>query len=464
MTWILKFWRLSLALLCAALLAVRPAAAQSAGPLYVVQPGDTLFGIARQFGVTLEALQAANPTVNADALPVGQALAIPGFGGAAGLLGTHLVEPGESLDSLAMRVGLARATLVRLNRIVNPSQVYINQPVIVTDQLDAGPALPTGVTVAAGPADGLLALAAARGLSPWALAAANRLADPGQLRPGAVLVVPGGETPVKALPAPLLDLELRPLPIEQGHTLVIRVRADRAGQVTGQLGEWPLNFHPTPEDPNTQIALLGLYRLAEPNLYPLAVTFQTEAGAVSFAQALPVRAGQYGSDPPLTVDPATIDPAVVQPELARIMAVVSPATPERLWTGPFVLPSVGGLRSLYGSLRAYNGGAYDSFHGGVDFSGGDDRPITAPAPGVVVLAEPLTVRGNAVVLDHGWGVYTGYWHQSQTLVQAGQRVETGQILGYQGATGRVTGPHLHWEVFVGGFQVEPLEWTETTFP
>jgi murein DD-endopeptidase MepM/ murein hydrolase activator NlpD len=125
---------------------------------------------------------------------------------------------------------------------------------------------------------------------------------------------------------------------------------------------------------------------------------------------------------------------------------------------------VGAIRSRFGALRSYNGGPYDSFHGGVDFSGAEDRPITAPAPGVVVLAEPLTVRGNATIIDHGWGVFTGYWHQSAIQVQAGQRVETGQVIGYQGATGRVTGPHLHWEIYVGGYQVEPLTWTETSFP
>ena len=76
----------------------------------------------------------------------------------------------------------------------------------------------------------------------------------------------------------------------------------------------------------------------------------------------------------------------------------------------------------------------------------------------------MQVRGNNVWIDHGWGVYTGYWHQSSFQVSVGQRVETGQIIGFQGATGRVTGPHLHWEVFVSGVQVDPLEWTERAFP
>ena len=145
-------------------------------------------------------------------------------------------------------------------------------------------------------------------------------------------------------------------------------------------------------------------------------------------------------------------------------SIVALFTPARYWSGLFALPSVGALRSVFGSLRAYNGGPYDAFHTGVDFSGGDDRPITAPAPGVVVFAGPLVVRGNATVIDHGWGVYTGYWHQSVSQVNVGDRVETGQVIGFNGSTGRVTGPHLHWELWVGGFQADPLQWTETEFP
>jgi murein DD-endopeptidase MepM/ murein hydrolase activator NlpD len=81
-----------------------------------------------------------------------------------------------------------------------------------------------------------------------------------------------------------------------------------------------------------------------------------------------------------------------------------------------------------------------------------------------VFAGPLTVRGNATYIDHGWGVYTGYAHQSEILVKPGDLVETGQTIGMVGATGRVTGPHLHWEIWVGGVPVQPLEWTERSMP
>jgi murein DD-endopeptidase MepM/ murein hydrolase activator NlpD len=83
---------------------------------------------------------------------------------------------------------------------------------------------------------------------------------------------------------------------------------------------------------------------------------------------------------------------------------------------------------------------------------------------VVVFADFLTVRGNATLIDHGWGVYTGYLHQSELLVKPGERVEKGQLIGRVGATGRVSGPHLHWEVLIGGVQVDPLDWLNQEYP
>jgi murein DD-endopeptidase MepM/ murein hydrolase activator NlpD len=82
----------------------------------------------------------------------------------------------------------------------------------------------------------------------------------------------------------------------------------------------------------------------------------------------------------------------------------------------------------------------------------------------VVFAGPLTVRGNATVIDHGWGIYTAYDHQSEVFVNPGEYVEPGQLIGLGGATGRVTGPHLHLEVWVGGVKVDPIDWLQKSFP
>ena len=439
--------------------------AQAGGPTYGVQSGDTLYDIALRFGITVDTLQTANPGIDPNSLAVGQVLVIPGYAGLTGSLTTHSLEPGETLDSLSLRLGLKRETLVRLNGVLNPDLLFINESTVTVDAPDATSAVPTSTTYLLDPGEGLLAFAATHNQNLWALAAANRLSDPAVVTPGTSLVVPGVAHATQALPYPLLDVTLRPFPVVQGHTLELQVDTAVPMTVTGVLSDSALHFEADPGSGTRYYALQGVYRLLDPNLYPLEISATGADGqAVTLSQRLPVHAGGYRVDNPLTVDPETIDPAVTIPEQNQIFALAGPVTPQKMWDGLFVLPSVGSLRSLFGSLRSYNGGPYSSFHGGVDFSGAEDRPITAPAPGVVVFAGKLIVRGNATVIDHGWGVYTGYWHQSQILVKVGDQVTAGQILGYQGATGRVTGPHLHWEMIVGGRQVDPLQWTQVTFP
>lgn len=168
----------------------------------------------------------------------------------------------------------------------------------------------------------------------------------------------------------------------------------------------------------------------------------------------------------LSVDPATIDPATVKPEEDQIKSIVTKVTPQQLWSGKFRDPVDEPIcyKSTFGNRRAYNGGPYSSFHGGLDYGVCANLNIYAPAAGTVVFTGPLTVRGNATIIDHGLGVYTGYWHQKEIKVATGDQVQAGQLIGLIGDTGRVTGPHLHWEIWVNGAQVNPTQWLEKTYP
>jgi murein DD-endopeptidase MepM/ murein hydrolase activator NlpD len=183
-----------------------------------------------------------------------------------------------------------------------------------------------------------------------------------------------------------------------------------------------------------------------------------------------VASANYLTEDILLNDPSTIDPAVTEPELKNITAIVTPATPTRFWSGIFISPSAYAdcFTSRYGTRRTYKVVNSDTeipgFHSGLDFCGGEGLQITAPAPGKVVFAAPLTVRGNATIIDHGWGIYSGFWHQSQFFVNVGDTVEQGQVIGLVGGTGRVTGAHLHWELWVNGVQVNPLDWLNQAYP
>ena len=133
---------------------------------------------------------------------------------------------------------------------------------------------------------------------------------------------------------------------------------------------------------------------------------------------------------------------------------VSPVPPElsECWT------------SFFGNRRAYNGSTYDYFHSGLDFCGRVGTELYPPAAGKVVFTDSLIVRGGVVVIDHGWGVYSAYDHLSEIIVNPGDFVQPGQTIGLGGETGRTTGPHLHWEVWVGGVQVDPVDWLSQVYP
>ena len=126
------------------------------------------------------------------------------------------------------------------------------------------------------------------------------------------------------------------------------------------------------------------------------------------------------------------------------------------WTAPFLRPRSSAISSGFGSGRTFNG-QVTSRHLGVDFRGALGAPIRAANRGVVVLVDTFFLGGRVVYIDHGGGITTGYLHLSRALVARGDTVSRGQTIGLVGATGRVTGPHLHWTARYGGLTVNPLD-------
>jgi murein DD-endopeptidase MepM/ murein hydrolase activator NlpD len=127
-----------------------------------------------------------------------------------------------------------------------------------------------------------------------------------------------------------------------------------------------------------------------------------------------------------------------------------------LWSASFLRPRASVITSEFGSGRLFNG-RMTSRHLGVDFRGAVGQPVRAANRGVVALVDNFFLAGNVVYIDHGAGLVTSYFHLSKTLVAAGDTVERGQEIGLVGATGRVTGPHLHWSARYGTITVNPLD-------
>lgn len=162
----------------------------------------------------------------------------------------------------------------------------------------------------------------------------------------------------------------------------------------------------------------------------------------------------------LTVNEAFVTPpASEQPRIEREAALLAgvwqaPAA-ERLWSEPFVRPVPQEANSAFGTRSVFNGKPRNA-HGGADFLSPAGTPIDAPNSGRVVVARHLYFSGNTVIVDHGLGLFSMLAHLSAIEVHEGDAVIAGQLLGLVGATGRVTGPHLHWAVRASGARIDPL--------
>lgn len=157
--------------------------------------------------------------------------------------------------------------------------------------------------------------------------------------------------------------------------------------------------------------------------------------------------------------------ALRRPELARIEAARLRQTGAQGWRQDFVWPVKARISGRFGSQRVYRGepGAY---HSGIDLAGGSGTAFVAPADGVVILAaeSPFTLEGNLLMIDHGMGLNSAFLHCSQILVREGESVRQGQVIGRIGATGRATGPHLHWSVKWNDARLDPILLTGPMMP
>lgn len=457
---------------------------QEAAPgvtIHVVQRGENLFRIALRYGMTTDELARLNGIVDVSNIQVGQRLLVP-------VSETphtqfHVVRAGETLKSIASLYNKTVEELTTLNSLLDPNTIYVGQTLTINPADFVLPALSENaaetsrlfdtndthtVIHVVQTGETLFRIAQAYGLTVNELSRANSLADPTLIYAGQQLVIPGVEPPQLAfdLPEPVSSFDITPVILMGGKTGRIRLGTRTAVTVTGTfLGQ---NLRGAPErDGTLNTILVGIPITTPSNIYPLVLTTTSAAGQVaSFTVNVQVIAGNYGSQNiTLPQDKAVLlAPAVEENEINILQNITSVYTIERYFNGPMGLPAAAAMNSPFGTLRSYNGGPFDTYHRGADFAGAPGTAVLAAAAGRVVLADTLNIRGIATVIDHGWGVFTTYSHQAESYVRLGDFVATGQVIGSIGASGRATGAHLHWEIWLNGIPVDPMQWVSQSFP
>lgn len=433
----------------------RSAYAQSSGAFYTVQEGETLTQISQYFNTTTGRILSLNPMSDPNSLAPGKRLFVPGFEDLSGELVPIPLPLGDTVHSLNRTLHQGEDLTARLNFLTSPDEMYAGEPFFY---LSAGGAEQTRLSLTSD--INAAELAVQTQSNPWLAAEYNSLRGPWALLCNDTIFLPGilAATPDTFLPT-LSGISVNTFTLSQGKTSVMQAVVAPGTTLSGSLLGYPLHFFTNKTGGVT--ALQGIPRMAEPGITTMFVTATTPDGRTfSHQQNLLLKKKDYGYDTPLEVADNVVDPEITEPEFALLMQIVADAPAEKLWASAFAHPSPNPDRitSKFGRLRSYNGSEYVYYHSGLDYSGTDQTPVLAPVPGIVVYTGELTVRGNATIISHGWGVYTGYWHQSRIDVKVGDRVETGQTIGMVGNTGRVTGPHLHFDLIVGGVEVDPEDW------
>jgi len=214
-----------------------------------------------------------------------------------------------------------------------------------------------------------------------------------------------------------------------------------------------------PDGDRTWRALVGVDLDVKAGTYPVTVDAGAGAGRVRASYDLAIVPRVFRTRR-LTVNEAFVTPpaseqARIEREAALLVDVWKAPAGERLWSAAFVRPVPQEANSAFGTRSIFNGKPRNA-HGGADFLSPGGTPIHAPNAGRIAVARSLYFSGNTVIIDHGLGLFSMLAHMSAIDVHEGDRVTAGQLLGRVGATGRVTGPHLHWAVRASGARVDPL--------
>lgn len=263
---------------------------------------------------------------------------------------------------------------------------------------------------------------------------------------------------------PALSVHAAARAVEPGE--VVRLTMTTATPMTGvTIQAFDRTFTPFRLDDRTWQVLVGIDLDVKPGRHIVSIVATDATQTLTATRTLVVAAKAFPTRR-LTVEPKYVEPppdvtARILAEAERLNVLWASRSPDRLWSGAFSSPVPDRANSAFGSRSVFNGQPR-SPHPGADFASPSGRVIHAPNGGRVALAEDLYFTGQTVVLDHGLGLVSLFAHLSSIDVQPGTVVTAGDAIGRVGATGRVTGPHLHWTVRLAGTRVDPLSLMDVT--
>jgi hypothetical protein len=252
-------------------------------------------------------------------------------------------------------------------------------------------------------------------------------------------------------------VSIMPAMVTAGAPELIHVVAPDATSVDGEWLTRKIQFFQHGTD---WFALAGADVEAPLGPSTLHVTAHVNGKAVDLSQSVEIHAAHYRTGT-LSVSPKFVEPPAealkeIEEESKLKAKIFASSSNVPLWQGDFRAPLPAQATDSFGTRRMFNG-KLASIHKGADFHAAAGTPVHASNSGIVVLARPLYFEGNCVIIDHGLGLYTLSMHFSRIDVKEGQHVNTGDQLGLSGATGRVTGPHLHWAVRWEGAYLDPVK-------
>ena len=372
----------------------------------------------------------------------------------------HVVQIGETLETIAALHGTDVRVLAKLNRLTRSDLLLTGQKLLLP-QGDSEPMRLHRVEVG----DTLTGIAAQYGVVLSKLQRANTLACADCLVIGQWLRIPT-VGPSSALPEPFASVHISPPLPTQGDVIVVSVTTHSALQsLVGTLAGRPLTFV---QKGYAYLALTGVDALQNPGVYTVTMRAITNDGLPGTIRGrLQIGAGAYGYEN-LTIS-AKLEPLLAidinEEERAALDGIfMRNFTGAQYWNGTLQQPIPGKIISYYGTRRTFNGGMLKTYHSGIDMPARQGVAISAAAAGKVVAAQNFPIRGNVVIIDHGRSFFTVYCHLSKFAVQPGDFVDAGDVIGFTGATGRVLGPHLHFETAVGGVTIDPLPLLEAEIP